>query len=95
MTVNTYIDHTLLKPDATLEQIEKLIAEAKKYEFASVCVNPTWVKTATDLLKDSSVKAVSYTHLDVYKRQGLYRKVLRSRRHLLRMLATSCVRHLL
>ena len=39
-----------------LEQIEKLIAEAKKYEFASVCVNPTWVKTATDLLKDSSVK---------------------------------------
>ena len=56
MTVNTYIDHTLLKPDATLEQIEKLIAEAKKYEFASVCVNPTWVKTAADLLKDSSIK---------------------------------------
>lgn len=56
MTVNTYIDHTLLKPDATLEQIEKLIAEAKKYEFASVCVNPTWVKTAADLLKNSSVK---------------------------------------
>ena len=56
MTVNTYIDHTLLKPDATLEQIEKLIAEAQKYEFASVCVNPTWVKTAADLLKDSSVK---------------------------------------
>lgn len=39
-----------------LEQIEKLIAEAKKYEFASVCVNPTWVKTAADLLQDSSVK---------------------------------------
>ena len=39
-----------------LEQIEKLIAEAKKYEFASVCVNPTWVKTAADLLKDSSIK---------------------------------------
>ena len=56
MTVNTYIDHTLLKPGATLEQIENLIAEAKKYEFASVCVNPTWVKTAADLLKDSSVK---------------------------------------
>ena len=34
----------------------KLIAEAKKYEFASVCVNPTWVKTAADLLKDSSIK---------------------------------------
>ena len=39
-----------------LEQIEKLIAEAKKYEFASVCVNPTWVKTAADSLKDSSIK---------------------------------------
>ena len=39
-----------------LEQIEKLIAEAKKYEFVSVCVNPTWVKTAADLLKDSSIK---------------------------------------
>ena len=39
-----------------LEQIEKLIAEAKKYEFAGVCVNPTWVKTAADLLKDSSIK---------------------------------------
>ena len=39
-----------------LEQIEKLIAEAKKHEFASVCVNPTWVKTAADLLKDSSIK---------------------------------------
>ena len=39
-----------------LEQIEKLIAEAKKYEFASVCANATWVKTAADLLKDSSVK---------------------------------------
>ena len=39
-----------------LEQIEKLIAEAKKYEFASVCVNPTWVKIAADLLKDSSIK---------------------------------------
>ena len=39
-----------------LEQIEKLIAEAKKYEFASVCVNPTWVKTAADLLKDRSIK---------------------------------------
>ena len=39
-----------------LEQFEKLIAEAKKFEFASVCVNPTWVKTAADLLKDSSIK---------------------------------------
>ena len=39
-----------------LEQIEKLIAEAKKYEFASVCVNPTWVKLAAEELRGSDVK---------------------------------------
>ncbi len=51
------IDHTLLKADATKEQVEKLCQEAKEYNFASVCVNPTWVKTCADLLKDSeSVK---------------------------------------
>ena len=56
MSVNSYIDHTLLKADANKEQILSLIDEAKKYEFASVCVNPTWVKMAAELLKDSSVK---------------------------------------
>ena len=56
MSVNSYIDHTLLKADANKEQILSLIDEAKKYEFASVCVNPTWVTTAAELLKDSSVK---------------------------------------
>ena len=56
MKLNKYIDHTLLKPDAQQEQIEKLIEEAREYDFASVCVNPTWVKTAADLLKDSSIK---------------------------------------
>ena len=55
MSVNSYIDHTLLKADANEEQIYALIDEAKKYQFASVCVNPTWVKTAAELLKDSSV----------------------------------------
>ena len=50
MSVNSYIDHTLLKADANKEQILSLIDEAKKYEFASVCVNPTWVKTAAELL---------------------------------------------
>lgn len=58
MSVNSYIDHTLLKADANKEQILSLIDEAKKYEFASVCVNPTWVKTAAELLKDSSVKVL-------------------------------------
>jgi len=56
MNIAKYIDHTLLKPEATKEQIEKLCQEAKEYEFASVCVNPTWVSLASELLKDSSVK---------------------------------------
>ena len=38
------IDHTLLKPDATPDQIAQLCFEARKYGFASVCVNPTWVE---------------------------------------------------
>lgn len=50
------IDHTLLKADASQEQIAQLCYEARKYEFASVCVNPTNVKLAAQLLKDSSVK---------------------------------------
>lgn len=50
------IDHTLLKQDATKQQIEKLCAEAKEYLFASVCVNPTWVKTSADLLAGTPVK---------------------------------------
>ncbi|MED4205994.1 deoxyribose-phosphate aldolase [Neobacillus mesonae] len=47
------IDHTLLKADATKEQIVKLVKEAKEYSFASVCINPTWVKTAAELLADA------------------------------------------
>ena len=50
------IDHTLLKADATRNQIEKLCAEAKKYVFASVCVNPTWVKYSAELLAGTEVK---------------------------------------
>lgn len=56
MELNKYIDHTLLKQDSTQEQIEKLIVEAKQYDFASVCINPTWIKLAAEQLKDSSVK---------------------------------------
>lgn len=51
-----YIDHTLLKADATKEEIIQLCEEAKTYSFASVCVNPAWVKTAAEVLKGSSVK---------------------------------------
>ena len=51
-----YIDHTLLKADATKDQVVTLCEEAKQYSFASVCVNPTWVETAAGLLKGSDVK---------------------------------------
>ncbi|CRK83626.1 deoxyribose-phosphate aldolase [Neobacillus massiliamazoniensis] len=47
------IDHTLLKADATKEQILTLVEEAKQYKFASVCVNPVWVKTAAELLAET------------------------------------------
>lgn len=56
MKLNKYIDHTLLKPDATQEMIDKLCAEAKQYDFASVCVNPTWVKRASEQLAGTNVK---------------------------------------
>ncbi len=51
-----YIDHTLLKPTATKDEIESLCREADEYGFASVCVNPTWVSFAARLLKLSSAK---------------------------------------
>lgn len=50
------IDHTALKPDTSKQQIEKLCQEANEYKFASVCVNPTWVSYASELLKDSEAK---------------------------------------
>ncbi len=56
MKLNQYIDHTLLKADATKDQLVKLCAEAKEYEFASVCVNPSWVSICKEELAGSSVK---------------------------------------
>ncbi|WP_264737739.1 deoxyribose-phosphate aldolase [Cytobacillus firmus] len=56
MKLEKYIDHTLLKADATLDAIEKLCKEAAEYRFASVCINPTYVTKANELLKDSDVK---------------------------------------
>jgi deoxyribose-phosphate aldolase len=50
-----YIDHTLLKPDATADQIAQLCYEARKHGFATVCVNSAWVKLCADLLRGSSV----------------------------------------
>ncbi len=50
-----YIDHTLLKSDATEEQVRVLCDEAREYNFRSVCINPTWVPLAAKLLRGSNV----------------------------------------
>lgn len=57
MTTNyaKLIDHTLLKADATREQVAKICDEAKQYNFASVCVNPTWVNYCAEALKGTDV----------------------------------------
>ncbi len=55
MELNKYIDHTNLKAKASLDDIEKLCNEANEYEFASVCVNPYYVKVAHELLKDTNI----------------------------------------
>lgn len=59
MNLNKYIDHTLLKPEATTFAIKQLCEEALKYDFASVCVNPTHVAYCAKLLKGSDVKVCS------------------------------------
>lgn len=51
-----WIDHTLLKPDATAEQVRNLCQEALEYQFASVCINPVFVPLASGLLANSDVK---------------------------------------
>lgn len=56
MNIAKMIDHTLLKANTTKAQIVQLCEEAKEYGFASVCVNPTWVATAAELLKGTDVK---------------------------------------
>ncbi|MDO4193288.1 MAG: deoxyribose-phosphate aldolase [Erysipelotrichaceae bacterium] len=55
MKRSKYIDHTLLKADATKEMILKLCSEAKEYDFASVCVNPCWIETVREALAGSDV----------------------------------------
>lgn len=56
MKINQYIDHTALKADTTIQQIEKLCAEAREHEFFSVCVNSYYVKKAAAFLSGSNVK---------------------------------------
>lgn len=57
--VASLIDHTLLKPDATPEQIAQLCREAREYNFFAVCVNPVNVKLCSELLKGTPVKVCS------------------------------------
>jgi len=58
-TINNYIEHTLLKPDATALEIEKLIKEALENKFFGVCINPNYVNLAHNLLKNEKVKVVT------------------------------------
>lgn len=59
MKLNSYIDHTLLKPSSSASDIENLIQEALDHNFASVCVNGCWVAYAKDRLSDSEVKVAT------------------------------------
>ena len=56
MKLNKYIDHTLLKQDATEQQIDRLLSEAREHDFATVCVNPCWDSLAKAGLTDTDVK---------------------------------------
>jgi deoxyribose-phosphate aldolase len=56
MKLSNWIDHTLLKPDATQEQIKQICDEAKKYGFASICVNPYYAKLVRKELYGSDIK---------------------------------------
>ena len=54
-SITRFIDHTLLKPEGTSRQVEQLCGEARRYNFAAVCVNPTHVRLAAELLQGSNV----------------------------------------
>lgn len=58
-SINNYIEHTLLKPDAAESDIEGIIEEAKKYSFFGICINPNYVEFAHNLLKDTSIQLVT------------------------------------
>ncbi len=59
MELNKYIEHTLLKQDATKAEIINLLEEAKEHRFFGVCVNPCFVKLAGKYLKDTDIKVVT------------------------------------
>ncbi len=53
--INKYIDHTILKADSTQEMVDRIVEEAKAYDFASVCVNPTWVSYVAKALEGTTI----------------------------------------
>jgi deoxyribose-phosphate aldolase len=61
MDIAPYIDHTLLKPDASEQDIRRLCSEAVEYGFAAVCVNPCWVPFASEIVAGSGVKVCTVT----------------------------------
>lgn len=58
-SIVSYIDHTLLKPEATREQILRVCHEAKEFKFFGVCVNSSWIPTVVESLKDTAVTPVA------------------------------------
>jgi deoxyribose-phosphate aldolase len=57
--INSYIDHTILKPTTTLAEVERICAEAMQYEFAAVCVPPLFAKKAKEILNSSLIKVAT------------------------------------
>ncbi|WP_126973490.1 deoxyribose-phosphate aldolase [Gynurincola endophyticus] len=59
MNIAAYIDHTILKANTSVAEIEKLCAEAREFQFAAVCVPPPYIKLATELLAGTNVKTAT------------------------------------
>ncbi len=57
--INSYIDHTILKPTTTLGEVEKVCSEANQYQFAAVCVPPLFAKKAREILNNPAVKVAT------------------------------------
>lgn len=59
MDINRYIEHTLLKPTMTANDVDRIVAEAKEHQFVGVCLPPFWVKKASRDLKDTDIQLVT------------------------------------
>ena len=59
MNINSYIDHTILKPTTILAEVERVCSEAMQYQFAAVCIPPLFVKKAKEIVSNSSVKVAT------------------------------------